>query len=122
VEEIGRTGRLVIIINDTPEIGWSVPEYLGNHLFWNADLPDRPDLEGIMERRRRVDALFAELGGGGKVSVLDPVPLLCTPVCAIESNGKPLFADDDHLSITGNTVVMPLIDEVVEMSMGQENR
>lgn len=114
IDEIKKTGRLVIVINDTPEIGWSVPEYLGNHLFWNAKLPEPPDLAAVEARRQRVDALFAELDREGKISLFDPVPLFCTPVCAIERNGKPLFHDDDHLSITGNIVVEPLIEEVID--------
>lgn len=47
------------------------------------------------------------------VKVLNPLPYLCdSNSCYGDSNGIPLYLDDDHLSSYGSEVISPIYDEV----------
>jgi hypothetical protein len=47
--------------------------------------------------------LLALLENEDELTLLRPAPLLCTPVCRVERDGRSLYADNNHLSRTGAT-------------------
>jgi peptidoglycan/LPS O-acetylase OafA/YrhL len=59
-----------------------------------------------------LDSLAA--ASGGRLRILDPVPLLCPGggACALDTGGEPNYIDDDHLSTAGRRRVAPLYREV----------
>ena len=47
--------------------------------------------------------------------ILDPIPYLCdSNYCYGDSNGIPLYFDDDHLSLYGSRLISPIYDEVFQ--------
>ena len=39
---------------------------------------------------------------------MDPVPYLCTDVCAFETGGKPNYMDDNHVNSVGLKRISPI--------------
>jgi peptidoglycan/LPS O-acetylase OafA/YrhL len=94
-----------------------------NARYFNPILPARglpsPPAYGASDYARDYAAEIASLdalaaASGGRVHVLDPVPLLCPGggACAFDTNGEPNYIDDDHLSTAGRRRVAPLFRSV----------
>jgi hypothetical protein len=110
IDVLRDSGRHVILIDGVPEIGWSVPDRLGDSRFIGSPVPAQPTLDVIEDRNARVNALFAEAATDPRIDRLSLVPELCTPVCAILRDGRPLYHDDDHLSLfAAERLIPPLI-------------
>lgn len=101
VQAIRATGRTVIIVEGTPEIGWDVPVALGNHSHFGAHVPAAPTRAEIDARNARANRVIQRVAQQDGVSMLSLVPALCAPVCEVEHDGRPLYSDDDHLSRYG---------------------
>ena len=115
VAAIGATGRRTVILGSVPEIGWSVPDGLGQSLVLGRPAPAAPDAAVVAARNARSDAVFAALASRPGVAYLPLAPILCTPVCAVtDAAGRPAYIDDDHMSRAGAAGLLagPLHDAI----------
>lgn len=98
---IRATGRRTVILGSVPELGWSVPDSLGQSILLHRPAPDPPNAASIAARTARSDAVLRALVASG-VTFVPLVPVLCTPVCAVtDPAGRPAYIDDDHMSRSG---------------------
>ncbi|WEX86343.1 acyltransferase [Sinorhizobium garamanticum] len=109
VRAIRSTGRKVIIVDDIPDIGWSVPRVLGLNHFIDAALPPVPTRAVIEARTARVNRVLEIADRDAGVQRVSAVPLLCRPVCMVAKNGIPLYSDEHHLSVFGSTTLVPMM-------------
>ena len=102
VAAVRATGREVVILGSVPEIGWPVPEAVGEHLLHGTPLPAAPTAADVERRNARVLGVFRDLGDEAGVRVVPVTAAFCDPVCAVvDAEGRPVYSDDDHLSRTG---------------------
>lgn len=78
----------------------------------------------LMQRLRApVMEAFAELASmaaEGRVTTWDPLPMLCPgATCHVQSNGRPLFFDGDHLSGYANELLYPSFEKAVESTFSR---
>ncbi|MCA1443666.1 acyltransferase [Ensifer sp. IC4062] len=109
VRAIRSTGRKVIIVDDIPDIGWSVPRVLGLNHFIDAALPPVPTRAVVEARTARVNRVLEIADRDAGVQRVSAVPLLCRPVCMVAKDGIPLYSDDHHLSVFGSTTLVPVM-------------
>lgn len=107
VDEIRKTGRQVIILASVPEIGWNVPQILGNAKLMSTGLPDGPSLRDVKRRNIRVDRVIHRAAEAPGVRAIDLAPGFCAPDCVVQAEGRPLYSDDDHLSTFGARRLIP---------------
>ena len=94
------TMRKIVLIGNAPEIGWNVPQKLMLKARWND--PVVPVLRSAVETRNAAATkILAEEANRDGVSFFDLVPRLCDKICRVETGGRPLYYDDDHLSTFG---------------------
>jgi peptidoglycan/LPS O-acetylase OafA/YrhL len=102
VAAIRASGRRVVILGSVPEIGWSVPEGLGESLLLGRPPPPAPDAEAVAARNARAEAILREQAAAPGVAFVPLAPTLCTPACAVaDAAGRPAYSDAHHLSRTG---------------------
>ncbi|MFD1105157.1 acyltransferase family protein [Sphingobium olei] len=114
VEKLDRTARLlraagkrVTIIGPVPPQPFDVPRRLA-HLAQHGLLAEAKGVSRafVDARTRHLRALFGRLQREG-VDIIDPVAALCDAwICAIERDGKPLYFDSHHLSVSGAKTVI----------------
>lgn len=105
--------RPVYLMRPIPEMGVDVPKALSRSLLWGHEREVSVTLEDYHRRHAAVwaaqDAAHAQCG----VTILDPLPYLCSDgVCQGSKNGRPLYFDDDHLSEYGNKLLVPMFEKV----------
>ncbi|WP_331371543.1 acyltransferase family protein [Sinorhizobium chiapasense] len=109
VRAIRSTGRRVIIVDDIPDIGWSVPRVLGLNHFIDAALPPVPTRAVVEARNARVNRVLEIADKDAGVQRVSAVPWLCRPACMVAKDGIPLYSDEHHLSVFGATTVVPVM-------------
>jgi len=114
VAALQRLGKQVVVVSPVPEIGFDVPS-----AHFIAGVTDR-DLEPIIspsrqeynDRNSESLAEFEKLGG---VLLARPESFLCDEqVCRVTADGKPLYRDDDHLSVFGSEYVARAFDATLK--------
>ena len=103
MKAIAETGRHVVIIGSTPDIGWNVPRRMAGEIAHGARLPAVPDRKIYSANQLgRVDAFMARLSQTDKrVTYLSLVDILCPTQTCLVANPEPLYADSHHLSFYG---------------------
>lgn len=99
--------RAVTVVAQVPQQVASVPQamvfdgILRRSSDWLAIPREDAEVRGAPSRE-----IFGTVG----VSVIDPLPVLCGPeVCAYEKDGRPIYYDDNHLSVFGSQLLRPLV-------------
>lgn len=114
VRQLLEAGKLVVLIDPLPEMGWSVPDYQFKVLMRDGALPDISiSLERYLERIGPVAEAFDSLGAHDNLVRIRPGDLFCDEVagrCHAQRNGRLLYRDDDHINDLGAAV---LVDEVM---------
>jgi hypothetical protein len=110
--------KKVIIVGPVPEIGHDVPERLAMQQLATehvAGAQERiaPTYAEFSQRQdfvlKTIKALAAEFG----VRFILSHQILCvTGVCKIESQGQPLYTDDNHLSRSAALAMRPMFEPV----------
>ncbi|WP_420145517.1 acyltransferase family protein [Sphingobium sp.] len=114
VEKLDRTiaairamGRDVVLIGAVPPQPFDVPRHLA-HLARAGRLNAATgiDRQSVESRTVHLRALFTRWRDRG-VTLIDPVAALCASgQCMIEHDGRPLYFDSHHLSVTGARLVI----------------
>lgn len=106
------SGTKIWIMRQVPRHRWGVPEHLARAV-WHGRKADDLGLP-LPEYRReyqRQEPLFTGLSATyPKVTILDPTELFVTSsgLCRAAQNGRALYYDSGHLSVTGAMLLRPL--------------
>ncbi|MBL8848227.1 MAG: acyltransferase [Planctomycetaceae bacterium] len=118
VSELAALGKHVWILRQVPEQPTSVPRALALSLHWKRDLSDAAcTWQDYCAHSSAADALFQRLADTN-VQVLDPSSAFFPERdrCRISCDGRPLYVDDDHLSVSGalqlRAVVAPVFQAI----------
>ncbi|WP_366654703.1 acyltransferase family protein [Fodinicurvata sp. EGI_FJ10296] len=111
-QDLTTTGAHVAVIGDSPRSLLSV----GRPIWasqWLLDLSASVELRREIEEVERVALARASSSETSFHSTLD---VLCETGgrCAVFDNGGWLYTDDDHLSVSANRLLQPLIHEVID--------
>ena len=111
LQRIHRTDRIICILEDVPTFRYDVPYALAvarrraidtRFLGLSADQ--------ARSQFQEAEAEFTRLQGLGLLRVVDPKDDLCRGgSCAFEADGKSLYRDTDHLSLTGAEFIAPSV-------------
>ncbi len=102
--------RAVVAVSPIPEMGVDVPRTMAHAAMLGEPAPDVTLPRTTYEARN--DVALGALEYAAKqcgVRVLDRTPHLCDrALCHGAKDGKPLYFDDDHLSESGNKLLVPM--------------
>ena len=109
-------GKRVVLVYPVPEVGYDVPTTLARVAMARRPLDSFTRPFRLYEKRQAF--IFQALDGLGQSDGLVriyPHERLCDATrCIVSADGKPLYRDDDHLSLAGADYVAPLFDSVFE--------
>lgn len=101
----------VIVTKPTPEQTVNVPHYQIKSLLLNINNDISISLEHYKKRNEHNGSLFKKLDNCG-VNILNPEPYLCNETnCPIINNDTSVYLDDDHLSIFGADLLLPMFKD-----------
>jgi len=105
--------RPVYLMRPVPEMPFNIPKTLSRRLAagWIGDVSI--PRAAYQARHAWVWAAQDEAARRCGARILDPLPYLCdNERCYGSRNGRPLYYDDDHLSLTGNALLSPMFAPV----------
>lgn len=105
--------RPVYLMRPIPEMGMDVPRSLARRMAFGVHGDISIPLAAYRQRNGWVwaaqDAAHAQCG----ITILDPLPYLCHDGrCYGSKDGHPLYVDDNHLSESGNKLLVPMFAAV----------
>ena len=112
VEKLISSGKRVVLIYPIPEVGYNVPPTLARLVLRGRE-PESftHPLSSYMERQKPVFDILDGLGQSDQITRIYPHKRLCNSTdCIVYANGKPLYYDDDHLSLAGADFLAPLFE------------
>lgn len=106
--DITDSGKELVILEATPEIGNNVPGMLLRH---GEHVPQHliPSMTEVTTRHARADRILDQLSIDYGVQILSPRDILCSEACLVQIDGKSLYRDDDHLSTFGAKWLIPQV-------------
>ena len=105
----------VIFVKQVPEPGFDVPRYLA-YQSWHARGGAGLGLKRSLHDNRAQEELFRTARSIDGIEVLDPSRYLMNQDRAfvqLESHGKSIYMDDNHLSVHGALLLTPLFSDEV---------
>lgn len=107
--------RTVYLVRPIPEMGVDVPTRMARAAMSGVQKEIFISLAAYYKRQAFIwkaqDAAHDQCG----VKILNPLPYLCSENrCLGSKNNRPLYRDDDHLSESGNKVLVPMFSDVFE--------
>ncbi|MFI8480846.1 acyltransferase family protein [Pseudomonas sp. NPDC078700] len=103
----------VYMLRPVPELKFNVPKTMGRALMQGKLVRVSISLEEYQARNKFIwetQDLAAQRCG---VTILDPLPYLCQDGrCNGDTNGHPIYFDDDHLSERGGSLLVPLFRQM----------
>lgn len=101
--------RPLFLMRPIPEMAIDVPHSMAKAMLMGAPRKVSITLAEYHARHAFVWGLQDEAREQCGARILDPLPYLCDDkVCHGSRNGRPLYADDDHLSEYGNRLLVPM--------------
>jgi peptidoglycan/LPS O-acetylase OafA/YrhL len=111
ISRLRAAGRRVVVVGPVPEIGRDVPETLARYHHRGIEKEFGPTRADFEARNGFVLDFFKR--HTRDVEFVYPHHVLCPhSPCSVVRDGKPLYADDDHLSRFGAETVSGLFDEL----------
>ncbi|ACL03415.1 acyltransferase 3 [Desulfatibacillum aliphaticivorans] len=116
IQKLLDAGKKVVIVYPIPEVGWSAPAYINKWAFIHgaeaADLDKSvgsTDYQAFLERNKGACEMLDSLGQHPNLYRVYPERIFCDTFvkgrCAVQSNGRIFYRDDNHLSIFGARLV-----------------
>ena len=106
-------GKRVVIVGPVPEPAADVPHRLFVEQFGIAPKSGPVTIAQFRARHAVMLAYFDRLSHQPGIRIIHPETLLCQRnLCPIVEGGRPLFLDQDHLSLIGAAKTSPLYDGV----------
>ncbi|MGE0861752.1 MAG: acyltransferase family protein [Gammaproteobacteria bacterium] len=106
----------VVLLEPVPEPGLDVPRALASAAVLERDADLGPTLADHRARQRATLDLFAELRREfPTLRTLSVADALCAgaPRCRLAQNGRPLYFDDNHLTLTGAQLLRERVAEAL---------
>ena len=104
--------KKVIIVMPTPEIGVNVPSMLAKLAIREATLDIRPTKNEYMKRQFAFFKIAKDIANKYDTHLIYPHKNLCNEqYCDVMRNNRPLYFDDDHLSVYGAMQIMPIVQQ-----------
>jgi peptidoglycan/LPS O-acetylase OafA/YrhL len=100
VARLKKEGVGITVFKQAPSQLIDVPSALARAALFGRDVQmlERP-LSAILQHRAPTENIFSPFAQDALF--IDPVPALCPLTCHLVAGGKPLYSDNDHLSVTG---------------------
>jgi hypothetical protein len=116
VEALRASDKEVWLVGPLPEIGYPVPKSLYlQQLGFDRDFDIRPTRDEFLARQEFVISLFNQLQRELGVRTVWPHRALCASgLCQVESDDRPYYVDDNHLSVFGAKALESVFTPVFE--------
>jgi len=118
VSRLKTAGKRVVVMYPTPEVGYHVPRTMARllHYYGTADGFSRPS--DYYFRRQRV--VFSVLDSLGNIveRVYPHQVFVAEGTAIVQDEGWPLYRDDDHLTLAGAEMLMPMFEEILWTTSG----
>jgi hypothetical protein len=102
-------GKRVVLIGPVPEVAAPVPWTLALAAWHDRHIDLRPARSDFALRNATALGLLGEFEERGLATVLYPDAILCDAErCRVVEDGRPLYADDNHLTRVGAAMLEPL--------------
>jgi hypothetical protein len=115
VTELLHLNRIVVLVGEVPEVGYSVPAAMAVASLTGRDAARivAPTRQEFAERNALVTETLESLGRNSHVITLNPANKLCDErVCRVIDGGQALYRDTDHLASYGARYVAGLFDDL----------
>ena len=122
LDRLAEQGKTTVLVGQVPEVGIDVPSSNYTARLTGRDVTEMiaPTVEEFRERTATVTAVLDRVSEGRGLSRIEPSSILCgNDRCQIVIDGTPLYRDDNHLSLRGNVLVAPLLDETFSAGPGR---
>ena len=107
-------GKHVYIVGPIPEVGFDVPTTLARNLWFQRGFQIEPTRGEFMQRQQFVMDTLLDLGARFGFALIRPDHILCDDKrCSVGTDDRPLYVDDNHLSITGARMLQPLFERAL---------
>lgn len=116
IAKLLEAGKTIVLVYPIPEVGYDVPNTLAQMLWQGRNINSftRP-LSYFDQRHSFVFSLFSQLKDEEGVIQVFPHKMLCDMnECIVSYDGKPLYRDNNHLSIAGGRYIAPVFKDMVE--------
>lgn len=111
IEMLEEEGAQVILVMDVPEMGADVPEDLARDRMRRQPLEVGPPRSYTDRRQALARKTLTDVARETGSIVVDPLSALCdAKACHAIIDGKVLYKDSDHLSLTGARLLAPVFD------------
>ena len=109
--------RPVFVMRPIPELIQNVPKTMGRNLLLKNNKEVKITIEEYHSRQKITwDAQDIALDKCG-VNILDPTPYFCdSEYCYGAKDGMPIYYDDDHLSLRGADLLIPMFKQVFKQN------
>lgn len=124
ISELIAQGREVILISQIPEIKYDVPPamYIAQKTGRDVNSIIAPTAGEYADRARLIQSIFNNLAEKYPLQIIDPSTILCASTrCIVETGGKALYGDANHLSPFGSEYISSLYDPIFQ-TMTQGNQ
>jgi len=114
VQSLLDLGIEVYVVKDVPYPGYDAPRFAALTARQHGDISQLGITQKIYEQRNRELApVFDQIARLG-VQVLDPTPFFLNGdgLYGIENDGKILYTDGDHLSVSGAIILAPIFEPI----------
>ena len=101
VTRLRAAGKIVHVVEGVPEQAFEVSYAVGRHLGFSADLPPAIDTAHAQHRARLFDRIGPVIDAAG-AHRHQAMQRFCKEVCVYVVDDKPLYEDDNHLSLFGS--------------------
>ena len=120
------TGKTLVLVYPVPEAGWHVPNLMARHLA-RGEMPAggvSTDHGRFLARNRATIAALDAIPDHPRLVRVRPDALLCDSLipdrCALALEGRPLYFDEDHLSLKGAALVAAEIARLLDGPTGDD--
>jgi hypothetical protein len=116
IRRLNALGVRTIILGGIPEIGWNVPRRLATFSRFGLRAADGPAYSEIEKRNTVADRFLSDAAERYGAEFIPIAPIFCNPACAVIEGDRPLYVDDDHLSVYGAVnVLAPRLSAILKL-------
>jgi peptidoglycan/LPS O-acetylase OafA/YrhL len=120
ISQLLQAGKKVALIYPVPEARINIPDFLARELIEGRPLVESISLPSFAERQRQPMAVLESIPDHPKLVRIKPHErLMNNEQLTVLSDGKPLYIDDDHLSVAGLDFIEDLLDAALPLSANQ---
>jgi peptidoglycan/LPS O-acetylase OafA/YrhL len=114
INRLVKAGKRTVLVYPVPETGYNIPTALARLVVTGKDPNEftRPK-DFFLRRQQFVFDVLDGLGNSSQIIRIHPHRALCDDKnCIVYSDGKPLYHDENHLSLAGVERIAPLFESL----------